>query len=414
MTATLSTGGIILVGIVAIGLLSRLLATALRRMRQPVVVAEIAAGVVLGAGVLGRLPGDLSATLYPHDATRLLSLLGQAALVAYLPTIVIRAPEQSSEAASRRAVMFVAALSFAVPFLLGLGLAVAIHPAFDRVGGAAVALVPFALFVATAIAVTAFPVLARIVEDRGLSRLRSGRVALAAAGVQELLIWPLVALACALASDGDLGRVAVRSLAALLAVAVAARTVAPLAVRATVLLRVPLLLALLAGCALATDRAGLHIVLGAFLFATLLRPRERAALAAAVSIRAVRGLVAAGLPVFFALPAMNLRPGELVGDQLGLLLVTLLLAVAGKAGGAALGARLAGSPWREAGILGVLMNTRGLVELVVLTVGLTAGILDGALYSVLIAVAVITTVMTGPLVDRLARRRLPLAAPVPA
>jgi len=260
----------------------------------------------------------------------------------------------------------------------------------------------FVVFLGTALAVTAFPVLARIVEARRLDATRAGRTALGAAAAQELLVWPLLAVAVAMAAGADgggdaAGEVVLKSVAALVAVVVLAR-VAPA--------RGWIVVAGLAGAAYATDRAGLHLVLGAFLYGAVLRPEARDAGLRLVQSRAGAVLTAVLLPVFFALPATRVDVGALGADGLTTLALVIAVAAAVKLGSAAAAAKVAGMNRPDALIVGTLMNARGLVELVVLTVGLQAGLTDGRLFTIMVLMALATTFATGPLVDRLRARAL--------
>ncbi len=296
------------------------------RLRQPRVIGELLSGVVLGALGLASVP-------------QLLTTLGQAALAVYVFRVVVGLDFPALRA-ERGPVLRVGVSSFVVPLLAGAGAALVL----DRTRPAAV------LFLATAFAVTAFPVLARIVADRGLAETRPGRVALGAAAAQELVVWPLVGLAVALGADGDGG----------------------------------------------TASHGL-LVLGAFAGGLVLPARARAWTRRRLDAAVPRRALAVFLPLFFVIPALRV---DLGGLRPGLLLGVLTVAVAAKFGSAALAARL---PLREALTVGALMNTRGLVELVVLSAGLEAGLIDVRLYTAMVAMALITTVAAGPVLTRLDR-----------
>jgi Kef-type K+ transport system membrane component KefB len=345
------TLGLVLLDIALVAAVARLLGSLLSRARQPPVMGEVLAGLVLGASVLGALPGDPSGALFTPGAKAVLSLLGEAALVAYLfgvgAELDLRALRREG-----RVVASVAVVSFVVPWLAGAALALAIHEGVATDSP----LVPFTLFLGTALAVTAFPVLARIVDGRGLRERLAGRVALAAAAAQEVLVWPALAIAVALhGAEGG----------------------AP----AKLLLPGALLLGI-----------------------ALPRPARAAGLAL---LRTGPATLASALllPLFFALPALRVDLGALGGDGLGLLALVLAVAVAAKLASAAGAAALAGLPRREALTVGALMNARGLVELVVLTVGLEAGLIDERLFAVMVVMALVTTFATGPLVDWIGRAR---------
>lgn len=372
------TALLILVDIALIAAVARLLGGALVRLRQPRVIGEVAAGIVLGAAVLG----DVSDDLFTAGARDVLALLGQVALVGYVFRVT-GSLDRSALSRERGTVVRVAAVAFAVPWLAGAALSLAVRPS----GTEAVA---FAVFLGTALAVTALPVLARIVRERGLDAHPSGRIALAAAAVEELLIWPLLALALALAGAGSRAPllIAGTGVAALVGIVVLARVLPA---------RGPVVIAGLAAAAVATDRAGIHAVLGAVVFATALPAGPRAAGIALLRTPALRTAEAVLLPVFFALPGLAVDLGGLGPG--GLLLTAVLVAVAATK---LVAATLAsGLPRREAVALGALMNARGLVALVVLAVGLDAGLIDGRLYTAMVLMVLLTTVAAGPLVARL-------------
>ncbi|HEX8105148.1 MAG TPA: cation:proton antiporter [Solirubrobacteraceae bacterium] len=387
------TAAFVALDVVLVLAVSRVLRGVLARAGQPPVMAEVLAGLVLGASVLGALPGEPTAALFPADARGVLAVLGQIGVVAYLFGVGARL-ELRGRPAERRAVGAVAAGSFAVPWVAGAGLAVAVH------GGVAgnPPLLPFALFLGTAFAVTAFPVLARIVEARGLTDRPAGRVALGAAAGQELLVWPALAAALALAGTGGRSVPAVLGLGAVAIALVIgrARVVPP---------RGLAVLAGLAAAAVATETAGLHLVLGAFLYGAALPAPQRAAGVALLRTRPATLTSAALLPLFFALPALRVDATALGTSGLGLLAVVLAVAVAAKLASASGAAALAGMPRRDALTVGALMNARGLVELVVLSVGLDAGLIDARLFAVMVLMALATTFLTGPLVTRIGRLR---------
>lgn len=400
-TASVDTVLLVALALVSILLVSRGLRGVLERGRQPAVMAEVLAGIVLGASVLGQLPGDPSAALFTPDVREVLEVLGAVGIAAYLFVV---AAELDPAALRRdgRALGAVAVASFLVPFAAGSGLALALHPTVE--GEPPIA--AFVLFVATATVVTALPVLARIVDDRGLRDAPSGRVALGAAASQELAVWPLLAIAVALGASGTAD--GTRGPGAVLALGAGAVALTLLLAR-VVVPRVPEPVrgvAALAGLGLsatATELSGLHLVLGAFLFATALPRRERAAGLALLRRRPVALAVAVALPVFFALGALRVDVSALGLEGLGLALAVVTVAAAAKLASGAVAARRAGLERREAATVGVLVNARGLVELVVLSVGLDAGLVDARLYAVFVVMALVTTFATGPLVDRVRR-----------
>jgi Kef-type K+ transport system membrane component KefB len=264
---------------------------------------------------------------------------------------------------------------------------------------------PFALFVGTAMSVTAFPVLARILTDRGMHRTRIGGTALASAAIDDVLAWSLLAVVAAIAGAGGQP---LRLLLAPVYAGVMFGLVRPLLRQlADVYQRrgrlTPNVLAVtLAGLLLssyATDWMGVKYIFGAFLFGVVM-PREGAAAAVLreeILNRLEQVSVLVLLPVFFVVSGLSVNLSSVGLSGLVELCLILLVAVVGKFAGAFAGARLAGVPGRPAGVLATLMNTRGLTGIVILSVGLQLHILDQSLYSLMIVMAIVTTVMAGPL-----------------
>jgi Kef-type K+ transport system membrane component KefB len=383
---------------------ARLLSGMLERVRQPRVLGEVLAGLVLGASLLGTLPGDPAGTLFTPEALKVLGVLGQVAVAAYLFTV---GSELDAGALRREgsAVALVSVVSFAVPWVAGAALAWFLH---DGVAGDP-PLAAFMLFLGTALAVTAFPVLSRIVDARNLRDRPAGRIALGAAAAQELVVWPALAVAVALAggasggAGGTLGAVLALGAGALVVVLALARVVVPAVVAHLPRAAGPAVLGGLALSAGATELAGLHLVVGAFLFGAVLPAAPRDAGLAVLRTRAATWATAALLPLFFALPALRVDVWALGADGLVLLAVVVGVASAAKLLSAAAAAGLAGLPRGEALTIGALMNARGLVELVVLSVGLEAGLVDDRLFAVMVLMALATTFAAGPLVDLIGR-----------
>jgi Kef-type K+ transport system membrane component KefB len=308
-----------------------------------------------------------------------------------------------------RAAGWVGLSSMALPMVLGLAIAPVLHPALAPAG---VAFWPFALFLGVALSITAFPVLARILKDRGMTRTRVGQLALAAAGVVDAVAWVLLALVVALASSAA-GLQGFLRISAGLAALVAAvfLVVKPLVAW---LLRVhapggvpsPLALAgLMIGlfsCAMLTEWLHLHAVFGAFLFGACLPRDDR--LLAALEARIEPLSVVVLMPIFFALAGLGTTPGAFANAGLGAMGLILLAAMVGKLAGGAAGARVCGYGWRESLSTGCLMNSRGLMELIVIKVGLDTGLIGAELFTMLLVMALVTTASTGPLLTLIDRR----------
>jgi len=377
-------------------LLARLFGMAAKRLGQPPVIGEIIAGILLGPTLFD---GKITATLFPMTLRPTLSALANLGVVMFMFAVgylldlrLIRGRE--------RVAASVSVSSIILPLSLGAGLGVWLagrHHVHH--------VLPFALFVGTAMSVTAFPVLARILTDRGMHRTRIGGTALASAAIDDVLAWSLLAVVAAIAGAGGQP---LRLLLAPVYAGVMFGLVRPRLRRlADVYQRrdglTPNVLAVtLAGLLLsswATDWMGVKYIFGAFLFGVVM-PREGAAAAAlreAILNRLEQVSVLVLLPVFFVVSGLSVNLSSVGLSGLAELCLILLVAVAGKFAGAFAGARLAGVPARPAGVLATLMNTRGLTGIVILSVGLQLHILDQSLYSLMIVMAIVTTMMAGPL-----------------
>jgi len=253
--------------------------------------------------------------------------------------------------------------------------------------------------------ITAFPIMARILKERGMTHSLIGRLSLTSAAMADVIAWIMLALVVVLADSGqDWGRFRLMMLGVLLLAAAIFLVGRPLLSR--LLSRFArdgrpegaILAMLLIGtfaCAYATKWLGVHPVFGAFMFGAAL-PRDDRLLAALIE-RVEYIAIIVLMPIFFALAGLNTTPAAFVGTGLSALLIVLGAAVAGKILGGAAGARIAGYPWRTAFAVGSLMNARALMELIVMKVGLDAGVIGPEMFTMLMVMAILTTFMTGPL-----------------
>ena len=394
---------------------ARLVGRAVRPFGQPRVVGEMLAGIALGPSLLGRLLPDASRLLFPPDSLLPLSTLSQFGVLLFMFVIGLHLDVGVLRERASAAVA-VSQASIVVPFVLGALLAPWLHPRLSGPGieGGGVALLPFALFLGAAMSITAFPVLARILSERDLLATRLGAVAIACAAVGDVTAWCILAGIVAIARAGDvLGTLGLR-LAGLAAFALFAVTVGRRALVALDERRVArglgvtadtLGIAILVALALAlvTERAGVHALFGAFLAGAIM-PRQ-SGLAREISDRMEMFVAIVFLPIFFAFTGLRTEIGLVSGAVLwGMCAALTAAAIIGKFGGSAIAARLTGMPWREASALGILMNTRGLMELVVLNIGLELGVISRTLFAMMVLMALITTCMTSPLLALVLRR----------
>ena len=365
------------------------------RLGQPRVLGEIAAGIALGPSVLGAMWPASGEVLFPPEVLPLLRSLADVGLVLFMFLVGVELDRAHLRGQGHRAVV-ISHTSIVAPFLMGFALGWWIHPI---VGGHASTLA-FALFVGAALAVTAFPVLARILQETGLDRTRVGAMTIACAAVDDVTAWCVLAVVMAVAQDSGPGPVAVTVLASAAFVAVMWFGVRPLLARRG---EVPIAVAV--GIALAsawlTDAIGIHAIFGAFLAGVVMPrgPGDRMVLVD--RLEAVIGIVL--LPVFFMMVGLATEIGLVDTAQLwALTAAVILVAVAGKLGGAGFAARAMGESWRDAWTIGVLMNTRGLTEIVILTVGLERGIISDTMFTIMVLMALFTTFAAVPILKRVA------------
>jgi Kef-type K+ transport system membrane component KefB len=368
-------------------------------LRQPRVVGEIAAGILLGPSLLGFIAPDLSAWLFPPATLPILLAASHLGLLFFMFLVGLHL-DLGLLRASGRTALVTSPVSIVVPLGLGIAVAGAIHPVFapDVSPGA------FALFMGVALSVTAFPVLARILEERGLTGTRVGVVAIACAAVDDVSAWCLLAGVTAYVRSASGGGSAVRTLALLAGFAGAVLWLLPPLLRRMLgrspAALLPVAVVCLLACAAVTEAIGVHALFGAFLAGIAMPRRADLRQGLEVSLGAVTTVVL--LPLFFASTGLRLHLGWLRGGAawaaFGLI---LLAAVGGKLGGSMLAARATGMGWREATALGVLLNTRGLVELVILGAGLELGVLTPPVYSMMVLMALVTTAMATPVLQAL-------------
>jgi Kef-type K+ transport system membrane component KefB len=381
---------------------ARVLGLVLRYFGQSAVIGEMAAGIVLGPIVFGAVAPELHAHVFAKGSIGALGSLSQLGLVLFM---FIVGAELRVPAGARKQIVaagWIGVLSVVMPMALGLLVAVLVH---GRLAPSGIAFWPFALFMASAMSITAFPVMARILKERDMTHTTIGRLSLTGAAIADVLAWIMLALVVVLAGSGhDWGQFTrtVGGLAALCLVLflgvrpLLARLIARHAAngRPNRALLAVLLIGTFAS-AYATDRLEVHAVFGAFLFGACL-PRDDRLLGTLIErIEYLAILVL--MPVFFALAGLNTTPDAFGSAGLGALALILAAAVVGKIAGGAAGARLAGEPWSVSLAVGSLMNARGLMELIVIKVGLDIGVIGNDLFTMLMVMAIVTTLMTGPL-----------------
>jgi Kef-type K+ transport system membrane component KefB len=376
-----------------------------RRLGQSRVIGEIVGGILLGPSVLGRFAPATAGALFPPSSMASFEILSTVGLILFLFLI---GTEVNIEHLyhQRGTAALSSTLSILAPFAIGVLLS---HPLRTRFAPQGIGSLPFVLFLGIAMSITAFPVLARILEERGIQSTKLGTTAIMCAAVDDLVAWILLALALALVGvGGGPMSVVIRIIGLAIYLVVMIGVVRPLAARVLRLrqsrdLSIELLAVAVAfafASAAATDALGLHPLFGAFL-AGVCFPRAnswqetiRGRLDMLVSVLL--------LPLFFALTGMRTRLDLLNKPIMWLWAgIVLLAATLGKIGGATVAARWTGQSWRDSLALGALLNTRGLVELIVLNIGYKVGVFSPTLFTMLVVMALVTTMCTTPFLNLL-------------
>lgn len=394
-------------------LVSRVVGVGFRWLGQPLVVAEIVAGIALGPSLLGYfLPGFFHG-LFPESGMTALGGVSQLGLVLFMFLVGL---ELDLELVRERGgiATAVSLSSIALPFLLGLGLGYAIYPTLAPKG---VALLPFSLFIGASMSVTAFPVLARILGERNMLGTRIGSLALTCAAVNDVAAWCLLAFVIAAVNAHGVQDALRTTFFAVIFVSVMLMAVRPFLARVEARFgtlkdlsqtAVAVVFLLLLGSALVAETIGIHALFGAFLFGAVV-PRNGQTIPA-LTERLEDVVLVLLLPLFFAFTGLKTEIGLLDNASMwGWCAAITAVAIVGKLAGAAVPARLAGLSLRESAAVGVLMNTRGLMELVILNIGLELGVLTPALFAMLVLMAVATTFATSPVMRILYPPKLILA-----
>lgn len=375
----------------------------LRRLGQPAVIGEMLAGIVLGPSVFGLTLPQAQVWLFPPSSLASLTQVSQLGVLVFMFAAGAEF-NLSRLRGQRRLALVVSHAGIALPFVLGLLLAWALYGEYTPPGAS---LVAFALFIGVALSVTAFPVLLRIIDERDYRGRPIATVAIACAALTDATAWAILAGVVAWTGSQRLAQFGLHALLTLAGVSVLLLVVRPRLrhLRLDARHQSGAMIALILGalvCALLTQIAGLHLLFGAFLagVAVSASPDLRRIVEERIEPFAVVLL----LPLFFASTGLNTRI-DLLSPREWLWCVAITgLATLGKLGGTTLAARTSGiAPW-DAWRLGALMNTRGLMELILLSLGYELGLIDQRLYAVLVLMAIITTVTTGPLLSWIDRR----------
>lgn len=371
---------------------------------QPRVIGEILAGLALGPTLLGAMLPRVEATVFPSSVLPTLQTLGDIGLVLYMFSLGTHIDTHTMLRQGRKATV-VSLSGILLPVVMGGIFAFFLYPQF---AGPKANLVSFMLLVGTAMAITAFPVLARLLAERRMLRTNIGTLALTCAAIDDVIGWCLLALVIALIHATGAAAVAMTLGFLVLFVAGMIGVVRPLLLSADRRIQskpalMTLTMVLLLLCAYATNAMGIHPVFGAFMMGIIL-PRRTAFIEQVQGIDQVNTLLF--LPIYFVYNGLRTHIGLINSPALWLICaLVLMVACLSKILGGALSLKVLGESWKESLTLGTLMNTRGLVELIVLNIGLDLGVISPTFFAMLVIMAVVTTMMAPPLLPLLGYRQ---------
>ena len=383
--------------------LSRTMGMLFSQIKQPLVIGEIVAGVMLGPSLLGMVFPAATAFLFPPDVIPMLGVLSQIGLIFFMFLIGLELNPRYLKGSLETAVL-VSHVSILVPFSLGCLLALLLFPLMSNAG---VSFTAFSLFLGSAMAITAFPVLARIITENNLQNSRLGTLALTCAAVDDVTAWCLLLVAIAVTRTNSMIGALPNILAAGLYIAFMLtigrqwlRKFVPIYNEAGKLTQsmLAVVYGLVIISALMTELMGIHLIFGAFLLGAVMPKHE--GLTRELAAKTEDFVLTFLLPIFFAYSGLRTQVGLLNSLPLwGLCGLVLLVAISGKYIGTFVAARVSGLSKRDASALGWLMNTRGLTELIVLNIGLNLGVITPLLFTMLVIMALVTTFMTSPLLE---------------
>ena len=392
----------LLVALAVVVMCGRLLGRLLAFVGQPQVIGEVIGGIVLGPSLLGQIAPEAYAYVLPASMAPFLGIVAQLGVILYMFLVGLEF-DASHLRGQLKATIATAHVGIILPFILATALSLYLYPRFST---SDVSFTHFALFLGIAMSITAFPVLARILSDRGMIRTKLGAIALTCAAIGDVTAWCLLALVVGIVqakAQSALGVV----LLTVGFIAVMSFGIRPLIARMTNAWdRNPTqggialaLIGVLVG-ALTTEAIGVHAVFGAFMLGAVIPHDSTLARSLTHSLENVVMILL--LPAFFAFTGMRTQIGLLSSwYQWAICGLIIVVAVAGKFGGTLIAARATGLKWRDAAGLGVLMNTRGLMELIVLNIGLDLGVISPTLFTMMVVMALVTTIATAPILQYL-------------
>ncbi|MBX2966331.1 MAG: cation:proton antiporter [Cyclobacteriaceae bacterium] len=394
---------ILLAQIVTIILVARVFGWAARKIGQPTVIGEMIAGIVLGPSLIGLYFPEFSAALFPTQSLGNLQFLSQIGLILFMYVVgmeldlnVLRNKAQDAIVVSHASIIF--------PFTLGLGLAYFLYESFAPQN---IQFSSFGLFIGIAMSITAFPVLARIVQERGIHKTRLGTIAITCAAADDITAWCLLAAVIAIVKAGSFTSSLYVILLAVGYVFLMIKVVRPFLKQVGDLHTsrehmskpiVGIFFLTLIISSYITEVIGIHALFGAFMAGAIMPENVKFRNIFIEKVEDVAMVLL--LPLFFVFTGLRTQIGLLNDIYLWKIAgAIILVAVTGKFLGSALAAKFVGQSWKDSLTLGALMNTRGLMELVVLNIGYDLGVLSPEIFAMMVIMALVTTFMTGPALD---------------
>ena len=394
---------ILLAQIVTIIIAARIMGWICIKIKQPVVIGEMLAGIILGPSLLGLYFPEFSHTLFPVESLSNLQFLSQIGLILFMFIIGMELDLNVLRNKAHDAVV-ISHASIVIPFTLGISLAYFLylfHPPTN------VEFLSYSLFIGISMSITAFPVLARIIQERGLQKSKLGAMAITCAAADDITAWCILAVVIAIVKAGDFASALYTIGLAVAYVLIMIKIVRPFLMRVGEVKGskealskpvVAIFFIVLLLSAYATEVIGIHALFGAFMAGAIMPEGSRFRTAFIEKIEDVSTLLL--LPLFFVYTGLRTQIGLINDPQLWMITIGIILvAVIGKFAGSTLAARFVGQSWKDSLSIGALMNTRGLMELIVLNIGYDLGVLSAELFSMMVVMALVTTFMTGPSLD---------------
>jgi len=392
----------LIIQIVVIIIASRAIGLVFRKIHQPQVVGEMVAGIILGPSVLGLFAPHAFAFIFPPNSLKYLNTLSQLGLLLFMFIVGLELDPKLLKGRGHAAVL-ISHVSIILPFILGTILSLYLYPLLSN---NSITFTAFALFMGASMSITAFPVLARILSEKNLIKTKVGAVTIACAAVDDVTAWSILAVVVTVVRAGsDKIPVWLTISGSVVFILIMIFTVRPIISKLEIYYHnkgdkvtndiLGLVLLLMLASAWTTEWLGIHALFGAFFMGAMM-PRNKYFLNDIVD-KLNDVTIVLLLPIFFALTGLNTSLGLISGPDMWFYFALILSsAVIGKLGGSTISARITSLSWRESAGLGILMNTRGLMELIILSIGLELGVISHALFTMMVLMALVTTFMTTP------------------